>query len=152
MRLSADEFARCERALLRPVPRVALGLRLRGLASAAIDLSDGLTGDLGHLLRASGVGARVDLAAIARDPALDRQLHGSQRTVALRCLLAGGDDYELCFSAPAARDPDVAALGGELDIELSRIGEVTAATQLVVHDEAGRALSSLPAAFDHFSP
>ncbi|HEY1460932.1 MAG TPA: thiamine-phosphate kinase [Casimicrobiaceae bacterium] len=151
VKLSADEFARCERALLWPIPRVALGLRLRGLATAAIDVSDGLTGDLGHVLRASGVGARVDLAAIAHDPALDLQLHGSQRPVALRCLLAGGDDYELCFTAPKARDSDVAALAAELDVELTRIGEVIAATQLTVLDETGRALSPLPAAFDHFS-
>jgi len=149
--LSADDFVRCERALLWPVPRIALGLRLRGLATAAIDVSDGLTGDLGHVLRASGVGAMVDLATIARDPALDRLLRGPQRSIGLRCLLAGGDDYELCFSTPAARDREVAAIGIELGLELTRIGEITSASELVVRDEAGHTLSPLPAAFDHFA-
>src|SRR5262249_6101447 len=88
--LEPDEIAACEHALLWPVPRVALGVRLRGVATAAIDISDGLTGDLGHLLRASGVGAVIDLAAIPHGDALRRQLSGAGRDLALCCMLAGG--------------------------------------------------------------
>jgi thiamine-monophosphate kinase len=147
--LGEDDYHEAVMRLYEPTPRVRLGQALRGLATSAIDVSDGLLGDLGHICRLSGVGATVDLGAIPLSPIGAEHV---KTKAGLTAILAGGDDYELCFSAPAARDPDVAALGSELDIELSRIGEVTAATQLVVHDEAGRALSSLPAAFDHFSP
>ncbi|MEP6943957.1 MAG: thiamine-phosphate kinase [Betaproteobacteria bacterium] len=151
--LSAEELAGCERALLWPAPRVELGMRLRGIATAAIDLSDGLTGDLGHVLAASGVGARLDLVAIPRGAALDRLLKGDTplRDVALRALLAGGDDYELCFTAPRARDADVEALGRDMRIVLSRIGRITTAGELTIHDRGGNALDALPPAFDHFA-
>jgi len=151
--LSAEEFARCERALLWPVPRVELGTRLRGIATAAIDVSDGLSGDLGHVLAASGAGARLDLDAIPRGAALERLLKATPplRKAALRALLAGGDDYELCFTAPRAQDDDVAALGAELGIALARIGEITETRQFAVHDGDGNALDALPAAFDHFA-
>lgn len=149
--LEPDEFAACERALLWPVPRVALGLRLRGVATAAIDISDGLTGDLGHIMHASGVGATIELAAIPRSNALERQLSRRGRDLALRCLLAGGDDYELCFTAARSRDADVAAVARELGLELSRIGEITSVEGLVVRDETGKPMSGLPRGFDHFA-
>ncbi|MGH8851985.1 MAG: thiamine-phosphate kinase [Casimicrobiaceae bacterium] len=155
IRLDAGELARCEQALTRPSPRVALGLALRGVASAAIDVSDGLVGDLGHLLRASRLGATIELDAIPRSAALDRPLRGPARgparEVALLCLLAGGDDYELCFTAPAARDADVAALAAPLDLALTRIGVATSDASLRVRDAAGVALDPLPHAFDHFA-
>src|SRR5439155_298953 len=114
--LSAEEFAVCERALLMPSPRVALGERLRGMATAAIDISDGLTGDLGHVLRASGVGAEVKLAAIPRGVAMNRLLAGAERELALRCLLAGGDDYELCFTVPQSREAMLGGIARELGL------------------------------------
>ena len=149
--LPRDELAACESALLRPNPRVALGERLRGMASAAIDVSDGLVGDLGHVLDASGAGATLDLAAIPRAPAIDRILRGSQRELALACLLAGGDDYELCFTAPERRAPDIASLATQLGLALTRIGAIEQRPGLVVLDEHGRPLSPLPPAFDHFA-
>jgi thiamine-monophosphate kinase len=149
--LEAAEFRACERALLWPTPRVALGERLLGMASAAIDVSDGLTGDLGHVLRASGVGASIDLAALPRSDAMRRQLAGAQREVALRCLLAGGDDYELCFAAPRRCEPALRAVAGELGVALSPVGEIRAERGLTVRDEAGRQLRALPSAFDHFA-
>jgi len=151
--LSAEEFAACERALLWPVPRVELGARLRGIATAAIDVSDGLVGDLGHVLAASGAGARLDLDAIPRGVEVDRFLQATPplRDAALRALLSGGDDYELCFTAPRVLDDDVAALGRELSTAVARIGEITEARQLAVHDGAGRALDTLPSSFDHFA-
>lgn len=147
--LAAEELARCERALLRPRPRVELGLRLRGIASAAIDISDGLTGDLGHILDASGAGAVVELAALPRSEALERRLAGRERSLALACLLAGGDDYELCFTAPAGAAADIGAVAAQLDLEIARIGWIEERRGLSVQDE-GRRLETLPVAFDHF--
>ena len=149
--LTASEFESCQRALLRPNPRVALGERLRGVASAAIDISDGLTGDLGHVLEASRVGATIQLAAIPRSAVLGARMHGARRAVAIDALLAGGDDYELCFTAPAARMADVESVGRELRLDLASIGVVTSGTALRVEDEAGQALERLPRAFDHFA-
>ncbi len=123
---------------------------MRGLASAAIDLSDGLVGDLGHVLAASGVGATVDLASLPRSPALDRILAGSNRERALACLLAGGDDYELCFSAPPSAAARLDWLAAKLQLPLSRVGRIEAEAGLIVRDEAGQALHALPQAFDHF--
>ena len=149
--LSPAELAGCERALLRPNARVGLGERLRGIATAAIDLSDGLTGDLGHVTKASHVGASVRLAAIPCSAALGARLRGPQREVALKCLLAGGDDYELCFTAPEGRSAEIEALGRELGLEVVRIGAVTAGTTLSIDDETGHRLERVPRAFDHFA-
>ena len=148
--LAADEFAHCEHALLRPTPRVALGERLRGLASSAIDISDGLTGDLGHILEASSVGATVELASLPRSPALDGRLSGTERSLALECLLAGGDDYELCFTAPASAETALQELSRELALPLTRIGRIDPSRELVVRDERGQSLATPPRAFDHF--
>ena len=100
-------LASLERRLNEPQPRVALGVALRGVASSALDVSDGLTGDLGHVLTASRVGAALDLAAIPACAELSDMLAGSERDLALGCMLAGGDDYELCFTASPARADDV---------------------------------------------
>ncbi|HEX5863539.1 MAG TPA: thiamine-phosphate kinase [Casimicrobiaceae bacterium] len=148
--LAADELARCEPALLRPTPRVELGVRLRGIATAAIDISDGLVGDLGHVLDASGAGATLELPALPRSAALDRRLAGDERNLALDCLLAGGDDYELCFTAPARAAADIGALAKQLDLALTRIGSIEERAGLVVRDERGAVLKTLPAPFDHF--
>jgi thiamine-monophosphate kinase len=148
--LSDDELHHCDHALLRPTPRVALGERLRGLATAVIDVSDGLVGDLGHILEASGVGATVELARLPRSSALDRRLGGVERGLALECLLAGGDDYELCFTAPALAASKLDALSAELGLALTPVGNIEQRSGFVVTDERGRALDTLPAAFDHF--
>jgi len=149
--LSADEAAACWNALLRPAPRVALGIQLRGIASAAIDVSDGLVGDLGHVLEASKVGAVLELAAVPRSKALDRQLASSARDIALQCLLAGGDDYELCFTAAPSHDPRVVALATQLGLGLRRVGTITAEPGLVIKGSSGRPLAPLPRAYDHFA-
>ena len=102
--LPADVFEQARRRMEQPTPRVALGLALRGIASAAIDISDGLLGDLGHVLRSSGVGASIDTAVAlellaARAPGPGQWTHpDAQRQ--LGWVLAGGDDYELAFTAP----------------------------------------------------
>jgi len=148
--LAAEELAQCERALLRPTPRVELGERLRGIATAAIDISDGLVGDLGHILDASGVGATLELAALPRSAILNYRFTGNERGLALDCLLAGGDDYELCFTAPARAAADIGTLAEQLDLALTRIGGIEERGGLLVRDENGQALQTLPAAFDHF--
>jgi thiamine-monophosphate kinase len=134
-----------------PDPRVALGIALRGIASAALDVSDGLTGDLSHILDASLVGATIDVAAIPCSDALRALLRGRQREVALEALLAGGDDYELCFTANPAMRERIASLARELSLPLTPIGTITEEPGLAVCDEDGHRLSSLPRAFDHFA-
>ena len=151
MALDRGALAAAQARLEMPAPRVALGQRLRGVATAALDVSDGLTGDLAHILTSSGAGATIDLVALPRAPALARMLDGSERALALHCLLAGGDDYELCFTANFAARERLVALAAETGVPLTRIGAITAGRDLVVRDEHGRALADVPQAFDHFS-
>jgi len=149
--LDADALISAQTRLEAPEPRVSLGDRLRQIASAAIDISDGLTGDLAHVLEASGVGADVDVVSIPRSRAMSEKLASSERDLALHCLLAGGDDYELCFTAnPALRDR-IVAIGRALNVPVTTIGTITAPRDFVVRDEAGKPLAALPQAFDHFA-
>jgi thiamine-monophosphate kinase len=148
--LSPEELASCARALMWPQPRVGLGLRLRGRASAAIDISDGLAGDLAHILQSSAVGAEIALASLPRSQAAERLLAGNDRAVALQCLLAGGDDYELCFTCAAAHDRSVADAAREVGLSACRIGTIVEGSDLVVRDDNGVKLA-LPRAFDHFA-
>lgn len=105
----------------RPTPRVALGLALRGIASACIDVSDGLLADLAHIARASGVGAEIEVDALPASPALREAF----AVDAMRRLQAtGGDDYELCFTAPAVQREAVQALAARLGLALTRIGRI----------------------------
>lgn len=141
-------FDELRQAMELPQPRVALGLALRGLASAAIDLSDGLLGDLGHVLRASGLGAELQLADLPCSPLLAAQDEALRRT----CLLAGGDDYELLFCAPAAQHQAVLAAAAQAGVPVHRIGRMQpAAAGLQVRDAAGQLLDlGHWSSFDHF--
>jgi thiamine-monophosphate kinase len=147
--LAPADLSPLRNRLERPEPRVALGEKLRGVASAALDVSDGLTGDLAHILDASRVGAQLDVASVPRSAALQAKL-ASERDLALACLLAGGDDYELCFTAPPASRARIDAIGVECSLPLSRIGSITGAPGLVVRDESGEPIETLPQGFDHF--
>jgi thiamine-monophosphate kinase len=150
--LADGELAPLRRRLERPDPRVALGIALRGTASAMLDVSDGLTGDLGHILDASAVGARVDLDRVPCAAPLAARRAGPERELALGCLLAGGDDYELLFTARNPMRERVAAIAHETGVPLTRIGKVTPREAgLVVRGEDGRPLPALPRAFDHFA-
>jgi thiamine-monophosphate kinase len=133
-----------------PEPRVALGERLRGVAHAAIDISDGLTGDLQHILDSSGAGATIDLSRIPRSRGLDAMLAGKSRDLGLACVLGGGDDYELCFTAATASREAIAAIARAVGVPLARVGSITPASGLVVRDERGVPLPVLPQSFDHF--
>ena len=149
--LDAVALAAARARLEMPQPRIALGIALRGIATAAIDVSDGLTGDLSHVVERSKVGAVVDLAAVPRSKAIASKLGGAERTLALDCLLAGGDDYELLFTAPPAAAPRLAEIAAQLALPLTRVGRITEGSGLVVMDERGVPLSMLPRAFDHFA-
>ncbi|HEU0233691.1 MAG TPA: thiamine-phosphate kinase [Gallionella sp.] len=145
--LSAAELAACLPALHRPQPRVALGLALRGIASSAIDISDGLLADLGHILDASQVGAQLDFAALPVSPVLNNYV---SRTLATQCILSGGDDYELCFTASAARHAELSDIAARLNLPLTRIGKIVAGSGCIVHDAAGNPLNVEACGYDHF--
>ncbi|OOG47482.1 thiamine-phosphate kinase [Rhodanobacter sp. C06] len=134
--------------LNRPVPRLAAGLALRGRASACIDVSDGLLADLGHLCIASGVGAEIDAALLPRSSAL---LGLFDEAAARDFALAGGDDYELCFSVPAARVAEVQADLARLGCGATRIGRIVAGDGVRVRDADGSRLEPGRQGWDHFS-
>ena len=131
-----------------PTPRVALGLALRGVATAAIDVSDGLLGDLGHVLKASGVGATIDADAVSSLMASGGALDAGLRR---RCTLAGGDDYELAFAAPATARKAVLAAAAQAGTRVSRIGRIEAAPGLRLVDGSGRPVEGCFGSFDHFA-
>jgi thiamine-monophosphate kinase len=150
--LDAGTLRELRARLERPEPRVTLGENLRGVATAALDVSDGLSGDLSHILEASKVGADIALSAVPRGDALAQRLAGPERALALGCLLAGGDDYELCFTAPAEMRQRIASIAGDVGVPVTRIGAISATPGLRVRDEMGRPLAEVPRAFDHFRP
>ncbi|WP_439448038.1 thiamine-phosphate kinase [Stenotrophomonas sp. ATs4] len=119
--------------LLRPTPRVTLGLRLRAFAHAAVDVSDGLLADLGHIAAHSGVGAQVDSDALPISSAL-RELLG--RDDARDCALRGGDDYELCFTAAADQRDSLHYVAESLELPLTRIGRIVEGQGVQVDGEA----------------
>ena len=145
--LPAADFERVRQAMETPQPRVALGQALRGLAHSAIDLSDGLVGDLGHVLRRSGVGAVVDVDSIPRSDILSRQSLALQH----ECLLAGGDDYELLFTAAADARSAVEAAARRAGVRVARCGRIVSGNTLSLVDGAGRPLAAAFRAFDHFA-
>ena len=127
-----------------PRPRLALGRALRGLANAAIDVSDGLVADLGHILETSGVGATIDASLLPLSPA-GRGVPGAREAA-----LTGGDDYELLFTAPAARRAEVAALSAPAGVEVTRIGSIRQGQGLDVVDAAGQPVTVDRAGWTHF--
>jgi thiamine-monophosphate kinase len=129
-----------------PAPRVALGIALRGLATSAIDISDGLLGDLRHVLRRSGVGATLDADALPISDVLAEQPLELRR----ECALAGGDDYELLFTAPAARESAVQAAAASAGCAATRIGRIEATPGVRIVDRDGQAITTAFASFDHF--
>jgi thiamine-monophosphate kinase len=145
--LPGEAFETVRRAMELPQPRVALGLALRGLASSAIDLSDGLVGDLGHVLRRSGVGAVVQVDELPRSDTLAAQPVDVQQ----QCLLAGGDDYELLFTAPLRHREAVRAAGARAGVAVTRIGHIEPGRALQWVDRTGAPLTARFSGFDHFA-
>ncbi|MDE2415370.1 MAG: thiamine-phosphate kinase [Comamonadaceae bacterium] len=148
-------LAAARQRLERPTPRVALGLALRGVASSALDVSDGLLGDLGHILRASGVGACIDLSKTINLIAFSAlQASATAQFDAdylQQCTLAGGDDYELAFTAAPTHRADVAAAAQASGTPVTRIGVVETTPGLRLIDAQGRPLVRHYASFDHFA-
>ena len=146
--LSTAGRAACIAALQRPQPRIALGLALRGVATAMLDVSDGLLGDLGHILECSATGAIIDGGAL---PLAALRETGADEALARRCLLGGGDDYELLFAAPAARRADVDAISASLGLALHRIGTLTPEpATLWLRQGDGRLVPGTRSGYDHF--
>jgi thiamine-monophosphate kinase len=142
-RLLSQARARLE----QPTPRVALGLALRGVASAAMDVSDGLQGDLGHLLQASHCGATLEARVLQNLLSTDAGLSPEQQ---LEYVLCGGDDYELLFTASASARSAVTQASHASDTTVTRIGRVEAAEGLRLVDSQGQPLTIRYASFDHF--
>lgn len=128
--------------LLRPTPRVTLGLRLRAFAHAAVDISDGLLADLGHIAARSGVRAEVDADALPMSAAL-RELLG--RDAARECALHGGDDYELCFTAAADQRDALHFVAESLDLPITRIGRIMEGQGVHTEGHDG------PSGYEHFA-
>jgi thiamine-monophosphate kinase len=157
--LPAQALARARLRLETPTPRVALGLALRGVASSAIDISDGLVGDLGHILESSAVGAVVNadiatelIAARARCSSTSAQFDINLQLTQWRTLaLAGGDDYELLFTAPARLRDSVLKAAQSSQTRVTCIGQITAVPGLRIQDGHGQLLSNSYASFDHFA-
>jgi thiamine-monophosphate kinase len=129
-----------------PTPRVALGTALRGIARAAIDISDGLAGDLTHILKRSHVGAMLAVDSLPAGPILAKQPLDIRR----RFTLAGGDDYELCFTTPPARRDAVLAAALACGTAVTRVGSIEDAPGLRLVDAGGAPLHLQVASFDHF--
>lgn len=146
-------LAQARQRLEQPTPRVALGQALRGIASSAIDISDGLLGDLGHILEASQVGASLELKAIR--PLLKAAQHPQMRMLPDSridaCTLAGGDDYELCFTAPPSQRAAVAQAAQDSATPVTRIGFIEALPGLRLFAPDGALVPPRWTSYNHFA-
>jgi thiamine-monophosphate kinase len=143
-------FAAARLRLEEPQPRVALGVALRGIATACIDVSDGLLGDVGHVLERSGVGARIDASCARGLLAATRMGLELEEERLLQVVLAGGDDYELAFTTPATQRQAVAAAAKRTGTNVTRIGWIEAEMGLRVVGADGKPVAQRFAGFDHF--
>jgi thiamine-monophosphate kinase len=145
--LDAQSLSAAAARLHAPTPRVALGLALREIAHAALDISDGLIGDLGHILERSQVGATLHVDALPTGPILQKQ----PRHIRRKFTLAGGDDYELCFTAPPSRRDAVLAAAHAAGTAVTLVGNIEAIPGLRMLDADGAPLNLQLASFDHFT-
>jgi len=143
----AAQLSYLQDRLERPMPRIRQGIDLRELASAAIDISDGLAQDLGHILTRSGVGARLDVDKFPRSPALAAC---ADTEMVLQAILAGGDDYELCFTAPPEQLARIQALAADWDCACSEIGIIQAEPGLRCQYADGTPYPLAKLGYDHF--
>ena len=144
--LEPTALSRARKAMEVPVPRISLGIALRGLATSAIDLSDGLTGDLGKVLGRSSASALVNVDALPRSATLAAQPMEMQ----YRCLLSGGDDYELLFTAPPELRAFIADASSQAGVPVTRIGRIETGSGLHFLDRAGKPVTIEVESFDHF--
>ena len=132
----------------RPTPRVAAGRALAGIATACVDVSDGLLADLGHVCARSHVAAHLDVDALPASAAL-REAFGEADRIALQA--SGGDDYELCFTAPADAGADIGAVSAQLGLRITRIGRIVAGEGVHPVDAKSQPWSSPRRGYDHFA-
>lgn len=149
--LEATYFEAARLRMDRPTPRVELGLALRGVANAAIDISDGLLGDLGHILQRSQVGAVIETAWVQDSAAISDAMQSVAFNKRLDFALAGGDDYELLFTAPPDQADEVLEAGEQCGVSITCIGRITPVTGVQVLDLQGLPMSRRFASFDHFA-
>jgi thiamine-monophosphate kinase len=149
--LSASDFESCRQRMEQPQPRIALGLALRGVANACIDVSDGLAGDLGHVLKASQVGAVLTTDWVQDSAAISVAMQSLPFARRLDMALAGGDDYELLFTAAPEQAEAVQHAANEADVSVTCIGRITTGSGLQVLDLQGVPMSRRFASFDHFA-
>lgn len=154
--LSKEDLADIEARMHQPTPRVNLGLALRGVANSALDVSDGLLGDLRHILKQSGKDAEIFLDRIPKSSALLKQSQTIQNQYAAR----GGDDYELCFTALSSKRDVIAKISADLHLPLTQIGSIKSmqhsTPEIRIIDSDGKALNIqesdlLLKSFDHFA-
>ena len=145
--LTPVQAAAVAERLDRPLPRVAEATALRDLASSAIDISDGLLGDLTHILEESGAGARIRRDAVPLSDIYRQHLP----EIGWEYALTGGDDYELCFTVAAANMPAVEALARQIGFPVTTIGEITPNRALEVYDGAGRPYLPKVRGHEHFA-
>jgi thiamine-monophosphate kinase len=149
--LSASDFESCRHRMEQPEPRVALGLALRGVANACIDVSDGLAGDLGHILKASQVGAVLTTDWVQDSAAISAAMQSLPFARRLDMALAGGDDYELLFTAAPEQSDAVQHAANEANVSVTCIGRITTGSGLQVLDLQGVPMSRRFASYDHFA-
>jgi thiamine-monophosphate kinase len=145
-KIIASEFL--QQRYLLPQPRLALGEKLRNIANAAMDISDGLAQDLGHICTASSVGATIHRPLIPLSPAASGLVAANPEL--WNAILGGGDDYELLFTAAADKAPQIQSLGDKLNLPLTRIGEVTEGSGVSVLDETGNQIKLERRGYRHF--
>jgi thiamine-monophosphate kinase len=157
--LSTEAFVSAKTRLEMPTPRVSLGMALRGIASSAIDVSDGLLGDLGHILKQSRVGAVIDTSSAMNLIAVNLIAAQATNTLAagqfnpelqLKYILSGGDDYELAFTAPVHLRDAVQAAALASNTPVTRIGQIEAALGLRLIDDQSKPVPCSFESWDHF--
>ena len=152
--LPMEAFASAKARLETPTPRVALGMALRGIASSAIDVSDGLLGDLGHILKQSQVGATIDTSKaiflIATQLTNTSDTGQFNQKLQLKYVLSGGDDYELAFTAPVHQRDAILAAAQTSQTPVTRIGQIETALGLRLEDEQGQPVPNNFGSWDHF--
>jgi len=145
--LSAESFKAISHALHLPQPRVALGLALRGIAHSAIDVSDGLLADLGHILERSNLGAEIEFSKLPLSTHLQSFFN---EKIGQQCALSGGDDYELCFTAPVTNHAALENLSMKLALPLTCIGKIVAGSGCTVRAKDGSVMKMEEAGYEHF--
>lgn len=147
--LSEEDRTYLSRAYYEPEPRIEFALAAAGMMSSSIDISDGLAGDLGHILKSSGVGADINSTCIPYSAAALAHVGSDGR---LQAALYGGDDYELCFTAPTHAEEQLHGIAASQNLSLTKIGEITRGSELRLVDGNGIEIRQPNQAYQHFAP